>query len=80
MQKISAGRGHQRLLQLARSQLGQEFATKAARQIQRRSVRFRQATLINVIRVCHSDPALLSLSRLALKAQLFHNVLNGVSA
>ena len=30
MQKISAGRGHQRLLQLARSQLGQEFATKSS--------------------------------------------------
>jgi uncharacterized repeat protein (TIGR03899 family) len=28
MQKVSAGRGHQRLLQLARSQLGHEFATK----------------------------------------------------
>lgn len=28
MQKISAGRGHQRLLQLARSQLGHEFETK----------------------------------------------------
>lgn len=28
MQKISAGRGHQRLLQLARSQLGHEFDTK----------------------------------------------------
>lgn len=30
MQKISAGRGHQRLLQLARSQLGQEFAAKSS--------------------------------------------------
>lgn len=29
MQKIAAGRGHQRLLQLARSQLGDEFAAKA---------------------------------------------------
>lgn len=30
MQKVSAGRGHQRLLQLARSQLGHEFATKTS--------------------------------------------------
>jgi uncharacterized repeat protein (TIGR03899 family) len=30
MQKVSAGRGHQRLLQLARSQLGHEFAAKTS--------------------------------------------------
>ncbi|MBU1618187.1 MAG: TIGR03899 family protein [Gammaproteobacteria bacterium] len=30
MHKVSAGRGHQRLLQLARSQLGHEFATKTS--------------------------------------------------
>ena len=30
MQKISAGRGHQRLLQLARSQLGHEFDSKTS--------------------------------------------------
>lgn len=34
MQKVSAGRGHQRLLQLARSQLGHEFASKTSQDSQ----------------------------------------------
>ncbi len=62
MQKVSAGRGHQRLLQLARSQLGQEFAAKPAPLILEQKAQSKVVILISAISAWHNVRVRLLLS------------------